>query len=456
MEQIANIFESQKQFFLNGSTKKVEFRIEQLKKLKALLKDNEKKLFQAVYDDFKKPTFETYVSELVLIYSEIDLALKNVKSWAKPKSVSDTFLNFPSKNYIYPEPYGTVLIIGPWNYPINLLLMPLVGALAAGNTAVLKPSELTPNTSAVLRQLFEDHFDREVVAVVEGAVEETQALLKLNFDYIFFTGSTRVGQIVMEAAAKNLTPVTLELGGKSPAIVDHTADIEITAKRLAWGKFLNAGQTCVAPDYVYVHERVHNALIEAIGSSLDELFEGDAQSAESYARIVNEDHFDRLKSLLKDGNVYYGGQTDRSTRYIQPTILTGINWEMPVMQEEIFGPILPVLPYLDLNDVLDTVQSKPKPLALYVFTTDDKVEERILNKLSFGGGVVNDVVAHLANHELPFGGVGSSGMGAYHGKHSFDTFTHQKSVMKKSFFLDIPVRYPPYNGKLKWIKKLLR
>ena len=452
----AKLLERQRTYFRSGATKSVEFRIHQLQTLKKLLSEHEDEFFDAVYADFKKPELETYATELGILHNEISYTIRHLKKWAKPKRLKGTWINFPSSNYTIAEPYGAVLVIAPWNYPIQLALLPLVGAIAAGNTVVVKPSELTPQASSVLHRLMSKWFKEEFIAVVEGGVETNQALLAEDFDHIFFTGSSRVGKIVMEAAAKNLTPVTLELGGKSPCIVDDSADLETSAKRIAWGKFLNAGQTCVAPDYVMVKASVQDKFLEYLKEAIRSFYGVNAKLSPDYPRIINEDHFVRLASYLSDGEVFYGGKTDKMEYYIEPTILTDIEEHAAVMEDEIFGPILPVITFDDIGEAIDLINSKPKQLALYVFTTEKETEDRVIEKCSFGGGAINDVVAHLGNHHLPFGGVGQSGMGAYHGKKSFDTFSHNKGVMKKPLWLDVPFRYAPYKGKLKWIKKILK
>jgi aldehyde dehydrogenase (NAD+) len=452
----ANLLERQRTYFRSGATRSVEFRIHQLETLKKVLNEHEGELYEAVYKDFKKPELETYATELGILHNEISYTLKNIKKWAKPERVKGTWVNFPSSNYLKPEPLGSVLVIAPWNYPIQLALLPVVGAIAAGNTAVIKPSEITPNTSALLKRLMSNWFKEEYIAVVEGGVDVNQDLLAQGFDHIFFTGSSRVGKIVMEAAAKNLTPVTLELGGKSPCIVDESADLKNSAKRIVWGKFLNAGQTCVAPDYVMVQASVKDKFLGYVKEAIREFYGVNPKLSPDFPRIVNEDHFDRLESYLNEGEVYIGGKTDREERYIDPTVLTNVEEGARLMEEEIFGPILPVLDFDDIGEVIDLVRSKPKPLALYLFTTNSEVEYLVLEQCSFGSGAINDVVAHLGNHHLPFGGVGNSGMGSYHGKQSFDTFSHKKGIMKKPLWLDIPFRYAPYKGKLKWIKKILK
>ncbi len=449
--------DKQKKFFQTGATKDISFRIEQLKKLKEILIENEQLLIDEVHQDFQKSAFETYVTEIGLVITDINFALKNIESWTKQRSVSTPLVNFPSKNFIITEPYGSALIIAPWNYPILLSMQPLVGAIAAGNTAILKPSELTPHTSSAIEQLISETFDPEFLKVILGGVEESSTLVKMDFDYIFFTGSTRVGKIIMKDAAERLTPLTLELGGKSPCIVDKTANLEISAKRIAWGKFLNAGQTCVAPDYLLVEKSVKKEFLIHLKTAINQLYGDDPKESPDYPRIINDTHFDRLASLLSDGETVIGGDSAKETRYIAPTILSNISLEDKIMQEEIFGPILPVLDYTSVEDCISIINARPRPLALYIFTSDQKLEDRILNTVSFGGGAVNDTIAQLGNHHLSFGGVGASGFGSYHGKSSFDCFSHQKSVMKKPFWPDVPIRYAPYDDlKLGLVKKVLK
>lgn len=456
MTDHSQLLANQKDFFRSGKTKPVNFRIEKLKRLKQLLKEKEQEIIDAVYKDFKKPAFETFGTEIGLIIGEINYALKNLEKWIKPTRVPSSLVNFPSQNYILKEPYGSVLIISPWNYPVQLSLLPLVGAIAAGNTAIIKPSELTPYTSEILAELIAEYFDEEFVTVVNGGVETSSSLLELDFDYIFFTGSTRVGKIIMQSAAKRLIPVTLELGGKSPCVVDETADLEISAKRIAWGKFVNAGQTCVAPDYLLVKDEIRDKFTEHLKTAITSLYGEDPSKNDDYTRIVNTHHFERLSSFLNNGTLAFGGDTSPDHKYISPTVLTDITWGDPVMQDEIFGPILPVLTYSDLEDAVAQIRRAPRPLALYVFTKKDETEKYFLENISFGGGAINDTIAQLGNHHLSFGGVGSSGFGSYHGKASFDSFSHQKSIMKKGFMIDIPIRYAPYNGKIKWLKTIFR
>jgi len=455
MSDPKKVIAKQQEFFREGMSKELPFRLEQLAKLKRVLKEHEEELIDAIYRDFKKPPFESYATEVGLLYSEIDHIRRNLKKWARPKKVRGSILNFPSRNRIHQHPYGVSLVIGAWNYPLQLSLAPVLGSIAAGNCTVIKPSEISQNASRVLAEIINSNFDEGYLKVVEGGADTTQALLDQPLDYIFFTGSTRVGKIIMEAAAKQLTPVTLELGGKSPAIIDETADIQTAARRTAWGKFLNAGQTCVAPDYLYVHRNISKEFTEQLIAEIEQFFNSDPKQSPDFARIINDGHFERLSQFLNNGTLVYGGETDSESLYIEPTVLKDISWEDPVMQEEIFGPILPVLEFDDINLVINEIRKRPSPLALYLFSNSRKMQKKIIHEIPFGGGCINDVVAHLGNHNLPFGGVGQSGLGSYHGKSSFDVFSHQKSIMKKTTWFDNPLRYPPYKGKLKWLKKII-
>ncbi len=448
------IIEDQKSFFNTHTTKNIDFRIKQLDALQAVLKDNESLLNEAIYTDFKKSEFDTYVSELALLYNDIKEAKRNIKKWSRKKRVSTNLLNFPASSYIIPEPLGVCLVIGAWNYPYQLSLAPVVAALAAGNTVVLKPSELPSKTSEVMAKLINENFDPKVFKVIEGGVSETTELLKQDFDKIFFTGSTKVGKIVYKAAAENLTPVTLEMGGKSPAFVTEDCNLKMTVKRMMWAKFLNAGQTCIAPDYVMVHEKVKEKFLELVKNEIEE--EHFKFENHNYVQIINDDNFDRLAAMIKPEQVYFGGNTDIKARYIQPTILQNVSFSDSVMQEEIFGPILPVIAYTNLDKAITEVRKFPKPLSCYVFTDDKKTKQKILNEVSFGGGAINDAVMHISNPNLPFGGVGQSGIGNYHGKAGFDCFTHYKSILDKPTWLELPIKYYPHtNQKLKWIKRLM-
>lgn len=453
MESIIN---KQREFFNSNATKPIEFRIEQLKKLKTALKAWEPELTKAIYQDFQKGVFNTYLTEFLGIYVDLDKSIKNLRNWASIKRVENNLLNFPGKSYIIPEPLGVCLVIGAWNYPINLTITPVISAIAAGNTAVLKPSEMTPNTSATMARMVQKYFDPAFLTVVEGGVEPTTELLAQKFDKIFFTGSPKVGRIVYQAAAKNLTPVTLELGGKSPLLVAPDANIIFCVKRLVWGKFLNAGQTCIAPDYAIVHKNVEQKFLDALKTEIAAAQY--TQANQNFAQVINERNMDRLVTLIKPENIFVGGNYDRASRYLEPTVLTGIGPNDPVMQEEIFGPILPVLTYEDINDAIALIKSRPKPLSFYLFTESNSLRKKLFNEISFGGGAVNEVLFHFANTELPFGGVGFSGMGSYHGEAGFRSFSHYKSIVQKPSRLDFPIRYFPYsNWKstfIKWIQNM--
>ena len=434
------LFQQQREYFTRGHTLDLSFRMSQLRKLRVAIDKNRERILEALREDLKKPPFEAYASEIALINREINYTLKHLKKWMRGRREGTPLFLRPSSSRILPEPYGVTLIIGPWNYPFQLTLLPLVGALAAGNTAIIKPSELTARSEQVIHDILSETFDRSHVAVIQGGVETTRALLEHPFDYIFFTGSTEVGRVVMEAAARNLVPVTLELGGKSPVIVDRDASVDLAAWRIAWGKFLNAGQTCIAPDYVLAHRDIKKDLIERIRHYIREFYGENPKASPDYARIVNERHFHRLIRLIKSGKRITGGQTDEKQLYIAPTVFDEITPNHPIMKEEIFGPLLPVMEFGTLEEALEIIRGFPKPLALYIFSGKKETAERVIRETSSGGVVINDVVLHVSNHHLPFGGVGESGMGAYHGKSSFIAFSHQKSVMKGSRFLDNYIR----------------
>lgn len=452
------IIAEHKKFFYTEKTKSVEFRIATLKTLKKTIIKYENNIQKALYKDLGKSQFEAYATEIGFVLDSIGNFIKHLKSWAKTERVRTPIHQFPSKGYIMKEPYGTVLIIGPFNYPFQLLIEPLIGAISAGNCAVLKPSESTPNVSEIVKKIISETFDVRHVRVVEGEKEATSALINSAFDYIFFTGSVPVGRIVMEAAAKNLIPVTLELGGKSPVIVDKSANLVLAAKRILWGKLINSGQTCIAPDYVLIHKDIKEKFIEKLKAVVVDFFGEDASRSVDYGRIVNKKQFYRLTSIIeKDKNkIVYGGHSNENSLYIEPTIFDHVNWEDSVMQNEIFGPLLPILSYSSLTEVITLINSKPKPLSLYVFTEDKKVATEVLNKISFGGGCINDTISHVASSNMPFGGVGNSGMGFYHGRDSFETFSHRKSVLKKGTWMDIKLIFPPYKDRAKLVKKILR
>ncbi|MBE6020600.1 MAG: aldehyde dehydrogenase [Clostridiales bacterium] len=445
----------QREFFMTGKTRSLEFRINSLKKLKKVIEDKQGRIAEALKQDLNKAPMEAYMCETGLVLDEIGYHIKHLSKWMKEKRVRTPLAQFPSKSFISPEPYGVVLIMSPWNYPVQLCLEPLVGAISAGNCAVLKPSAYAPESGNIVKEIIEEAFPSEYVAVIEGGRKENQALFGQKFDHIFFTGSVEVGKEAMAAAAKNLTPVTLELGGKSPVIIDKTADIRVAARRVAFGKVINAGQTCVGPDYVLIEESVREDFIEGFRKALGEFFpDGDMSSM---VNIVSEKHYLRKKELLESQKTAVGGGWDDSRRFIEPTVLVDVDPESPVMQEEIFGPILPVMTWRDIREAVDFVNSRPKPLAFYLFTTDDSIERRILDSCSFGGGCINDTIVHLATPYMGFGGVGNSGMGQYHGKKSFDTFTHYRSILKKNSRIDLPMRYMPYTeSKFNMIKKFLK
>ncbi|MBS4173030.1 aldehyde dehydrogenase [Bacillus sp. FJAT-49736] len=456
MENYHLLIKKQKNFFLTNKTKDIEFRINALTRLRSAIIANEKELMAALKSDLNKSEFDAYSTEIGVVLEEIRFILRNLKSWIKPKKVKTPITHIGSKSYIYSEPYGVALIIAPWNYPFQLAIAPLIGAIAAGNCAVIKPSELTPSTSKLIASLINKIYPEEYVSVVLGGVETSTALLQEKADYIFFTGSVPVGRIIMEAAAKNLTPLTLELGGKSPCIVHEDAKLKLAAKRIAWGKFMNAGQTCIAPDYLYLHQNIKKEFLAHLKDAIMELYGLQPLQNEHFTHIVSEKHFSRLTSFLTNGEIRVGGNIDHEKLKIEPTVLTNISWEDPVMEDEIFGPILPVLEYTNLTDIINEIRKHPKPLSLYLFTESNYVQREILNNLSFGGGCVNDTVYHFASPYLPFGGVGNSGIGAYHGKGSFDTFSHQKSILKQTTLFDIPVRYPNVKNGLRKIKMFLK
>lgn len=440
--------EKQRQFFNVGKTKSIDFRIQQLKILQQAVENNKDNIVKALKADLHKSGFEAYF-EIIGVLEEIKYALKNIRAWTKPQRAATPFFQFPSSAQVRSEPLGVILIMGPWNYPFNLMFAPLVGAIASGNCAILKPSEIAPATSFLVAKIVKENFDPSFIAVIEGGIETSLALLAQNFDHIFFTGGTEVGKIVMAAAAKNLTPVTLELGGKSPCIVDENIHLEYTAKRIVWGKFFNAGQTCTAPDYLLVHRQIKQDLLTNIKKQIQIFYGDDPSTSKSFARVINQKHFHRLAALLKSGKILVGGETDLDDLYIAPTVIDQVSWQDNIMQEEIFGPILPVLEYTDLAEAIALVNRQQKPLALYFFSNNKKNQERILQETVSGGVCINDTVMHLTVPALPFGGVGASGMGRYHGKAGFDNFSYQRAVLNKSFLMDLKWRYPPYPEKKK-------
>lgn len=456
MADIKAKVDKQREYFSQGKTKSLQFRLEMLRRLRSVINANQAEISNALQQDLKKSPFEAYITEIGFVLSELNYIIKKLPRWVKKQRVSTPLTNILAKSYIYPEPYGVSLIMAPWNYPFQLTIAPLIGSMAAGNCTVLKPSDYAANTAKVLERIISEHFDEGYITVISGGREENTQLLEQRFDYIFFTGSVAVGKIVMEKAAKFLTPVTLELGGKSPCIVDETANIDLAARRIIWGKLVNCGQTCVAPDYLYVHSKIKTELVDRIKAYLISFYGEDVFNNQEYPKIINEKHFNRLVNLLTDGNIIYGGKTNKASLQISPTVIDNINWENGVMQEEIFGPILPILEFSDLNEVITAIRMRPKPLALYLFSNSKANQQQILNSLSFGGGCINDTLVHLATPYMGFGGVGESGMGRYHGRESFNTFSHMKSILKKSNLVDIKLRYPPYKDKLKMVKKFMK
>ncbi|MDX2256204.1 MAG: aldehyde dehydrogenase [Pseudanabaenaceae cyanobacterium bins.39] len=452
---IQTIINKQRAFFATGKTREYNYRITQLNKLLSLIKENDQLILDALHADLRKPAIEGFGSEVLGTLSEIKYLIKNLKAWMKPQKVSTPINLFPSSSYIYAEPLGVVLVVAPWNYPFVLTMQPLAGAIAAGNCAILKPSEHTPHTSKVIATLINTNFDPSFITAIEGGIDTNQALLAERFDHIFFTGGTAIGKIVMEAAAKHLTPVTLELGGKSPCIIDSDCNLEIAAKRIIWGKFYNSGQTCVAPDYLLVQKKIKSELIEKMIACLKTFFGENPQQSPDLGRIVNERQFDRLIGLLGEGRILIGGHSDRDDKFIAPILIDQVSPNSKIMADEIFGPILPILEYDQLSEAIAFVNAQPKPLACYFFSKNKQNQEQVLQEIPFGGGCVNDTIMHLGNPELPFGGVGNSGMGSYHGKASFDVFTHRKSVLRNSFRFDLQWRYPPYTMSLEALKKFI-
>ncbi|HJK92592.1 MAG TPA: aldehyde dehydrogenase family protein [Polyangiaceae bacterium LLY-WYZ-15_(1-7)] len=457
LDAIPDIVASLRERYETGVTHDLDWRLRQLDGIARFVSERERDILDALHADVGKPEMEAYGAEVSYVANDVAHVKKHLRDWMKPEKVPTPLITQPGSSRIVREPLGVVLIISPWNYPFQLLMAPLVGAIAAGNCALLKPSEVAPHTSALFARWLPRYLDESCIRVIEGGVPETTKILEQRFDHIFYTGNGVVGRIVMGAAAKHLTPVTLELGGKSPCIVDATADLDVAAKRIVWGKFFNAGQTCVAPDYILVEESVHDALLTRLAATVREFYGDEPQSSPDFARIVNARHHGRLLKLLeRSGTVVCGGEHDVDDRYIAPTILKDVPHDAPVMQEEIFGPILPVLSVPHVDAAITFVNQRPKPLALYCFSSSKKTQQKVQDRTSSGGMTINHVWMHLAVPELPFGGVGESGMGAYHGSHSFETFSHRKAVLKKPTQVDPPILYPPYtDGKQKWVKRLL-
>ena len=434
----------------------VEERVRFLKNLKSEIKLNEEDIYEALDLDLKKPRFETFATEIGFLLNEIELFIKKLRSWSKPKGIRSALINFPSKDYIIFEPYGKVLVISPWNYPFQLALLPAMSAFAAGNSVVLKPSEHTPNTSKLIKKIVEKVFPTELMSVIEGDSKTASKLLEKKWDYIFFTGSVKIGEIVAMAAAKNLTPYTLELGGKSPAIINKDIDLKLASKRIVWGKFLNSGQTCVAPDYLVAHKSIKGALIKELIKRIEKTLGKQLEKTEDFTAIVNEKNFNRLVGLINKNNLIYGGKYDKVKRYISPTIIDSPKMDEEIMKDEIFGPILPVLSFEKIEDIDNIITKNPNPLALYVFSNNKKFNEIIINRYPFGGGAINDTIVHLANSRLPFGGIGNSGIGSYHGKASFELFSHKKSIVNRSTWFDNNLRYAPYKNKLSLVRKIMK
>ncbi|MDB4273955.1 aldehyde dehydrogenase [Algibacter sp.] len=456
MNTIPDIISNQGKFFKSQKTKDLDYRLSLLRALKVEILANEQAVIDALNKDFKKSEFEGYLSEFGIVISELNLAIKNLKRWAKPKRITSSLLTFPSKDYLYQDPYGTVLIIAPWNYPFLLAMEPLIMAIAAGNTVVIKPSELTENTSKLITRIIKNVFPETLATSIEGGVEISTELLAQKWDYIFFTGSTTVGKIIAQAAAKYLTPVVLELGGKSPCIIDDSVNLKLVARRLVWGKLLNGGQTCIAPDYVIVKSNIKQDLIAVLKTEIIKRYGENPENSSDFPRIVNKNNTKRLETLLKDSNIVFGGKINVNECYISPTLVDQPSLNSPIMQEEIFGPILPILTYDTEEDIEHIIWNLEKPLSLYVFSNKISFIKATIEKYSFGGGVINDLLIHFGNHRLPFGGVGASGMGKYHGKHGFNTFSNTKPIVKRGNWFDPSFRYAPYKGKMSLLKLVFK
>lgn len=441
IENISKKYEKQKKFFNSGTSKSIQYRINSLKKLKKNISLNENEIINALKSDLGKSETETFFSEIALIYIEINLALKNVKRWSKKRKVSSSLINFLSSDYIIPEPYGVTLNISPWNYPFQLSISPLIGAVAAGNTVILKPSEFSSKTSEIIKKIIENTFEKGHVDVILGGPEIGSKLLDFNWDYIFFTGSTNIGKIVAQKAAINLTPTTLELGGKNPCIVDETANLKVASKRIVFGKFLNCGQTCIAPDFILVHESVKKDFTEKIIERIKKIYNEDVENSENYSRIINKKHFSRLIKLLEKDKIIYGGKNNPNSNFIEPTLIDGSNFNSSLMKEEIFGPILPVVSYSNKDELKKILDNYKDPLAFYIFSNDKKFSNELIKRYSFGGAAVNDTISQIVNHRLPFGGIRNSGLGSYHGKQSFKTFSFYKPYIVKSNIFDLNAKY---------------
>ena len=454
IENISKKYEKQKKFFNSGTSKSIQYRINSLKKLKKNISLNENEIINALKSDLGKSETETFFSEIALIYIEINLALKNVKRWSKKRKVSSSLINFLSSDYIIPEPYGVTLNISPWNYPFQLSISPLIGAVAAGNTVILKPSEFSSKTSEMIKKIIENTFEKGHVDVILGGPEIGSKLLDFSWDYIFFTGSTNIGKIVAQKAAINLTPITLELGGKNPCIVDETANLKVASKRIVFGKFLNCGQTCIAPDFILVHESVKKDFIDKIIERIKKIYNEDVENSENYSRIINKKHFSRLIKLLEKDKIIYGGKNNPNSNFIEPTLIDGSNFNSSLMKEEIFGPILPVVSYSNKNELKKILDNYKDPLAFYIFSNDKKFSNELIKRYSFGGAAVNDTISQIVNHRLPFGGIRNSGLGSYHGKQSFKTFSFYKPYIVKSNIFDLNAKYKIDNSSV--LYKLLK
>ncbi|MCU7550528.1 aldehyde dehydrogenase family protein [Chitinophagaceae bacterium LB-8] len=446
------------QFFDSGATRSYEFRMQQLQRFKDALYKYEQDIYNALYVDLKKNKEECWVTEIGFIVSEINYALGNLKRWMKPQKTGTNLLNFPSKSFVINEPLGVVLVIGPWNYPLQLVLTPLIGVIAAGNCAVVKPSEFAPAAAAIIKKILQDAFPSDFVSVIEGEGHLVVPGLMNNFRFghVFYTGNTKVGKMIYQMAAQQLVPVTLELGGKSPCIIEPDANIDMAARRIAVPKFSNAGQMCVAPDYVLVHESIKEEFIVKLKNAIDAFYNADNVREYNYGKIINKKQFNRLLTYLVEGTVIYGGSYNEASLYLQPTLLTNVSVESKVMQEEIFGPVLPILTWSNDEDVYRIIERNNDPLALYIFTSSDAKADKWMKTISFGGGCINNASWQLTNYHLPFGGRGNSGIGAYHGKYSFETFSHKKAIMKTPTWFDPALKYPPFKGKLNWFKKIIR
>ncbi|MDG2396093.1 MAG: aldehyde dehydrogenase family protein [Flavobacteriaceae bacterium] len=449
------IIESQKKLFSSQKTKSIYFRKKSLKKLLNNINSYEEKIYDSLNKDLKKHSFEAYLTEVYIIKKEIKLILKNLNNWGKPKRIKSSILNFPSKDYLIPEPYGITLHISPWNYPFQLAIGPMIGAVAAGNTVILKPSEYSINTSKLIEEIIAKSFTSDHVTVIQGDAQVASKLLTFRWDYIFFTGSTTVGKIVAKSAAINLTPYTLELGGKNPCIVDDSVPIELTAKRIIWGKFLNCGQTCIAPDYIIAKSNIFNKLLDSLIKEINKSFSDNSEDSNSYGRIINKKHLKRLSKMLIGEKIVYGGKINLKSKFMEPTIISNPSLKSHVMKEEIFGPILPIISYKDEEEIDGIINKHEKPLSFYVFSKRKSFIDKLKKKFSFGGGVVNDTIIQFINERLPFGGVGHSGLGSYHGKFSFDVFTHYKPFVYRTFWFDLWLRYAPFPKKVKLLKKIL-